>query len=185
VSRLAAAGGAISAAAAALLWLAPRASAPAQPVSPAPAPPVAMAYARPARLPVAATPAPPEVPHDVVLHGVLLRGARSQAVLSVGGAAQQPYALGDAVERGWTLHEVGAAQVVLANGRAQAVVPVAAMTSAASHDAAPAAVAAIEAGTGARRPALLAGQAMPFTAGASERNRRFLEAVRARRRGGS
>jgi hypothetical protein len=175
VNRLAAAAGVIAAGAVSLLLLAPREPAPATAVAPQPArQPVAVAP-RPAI--TAATPATPEPPRDVVLHGVVMRGAQSQALLSVGGRSQEPYAIGDAVEGGWTVHAIREQQVVLANAGAQSVVNVA------SAAAAPATADAVAPASSAPRlPGFVAGAPAPFTdAGASERNRRFLDAVHARR----
>jgi hypothetical protein len=104
-------------------------------------------------------------------------------VLSVGGQPQAPYAIGDRVEGGWSVQSIGEQQVVLAKGGAQAVVPVATGTTAAATP-------ALRAGSGAnaapRLPGFVAGAPAPFTdAGASERNRRFLDAVHAKRASGS
>jgi hypothetical protein len=179
VSRLAAAAGVGAVAAVSLLLFAAR--------EPAPAPLATPHAARqPAAIAARAVPAPaaqPERPRDLVLHGVLMRGAQSRALFSVGGRAQEPYAIGDPVEGGWTVQAIREQEVVLANGSAQAVVNLAAGAPAAP------AIAAIPVRTTAsvpRLPGFVAGAPAPFTdAGASERNRRFLDAVHAHRGTGS
>lgn len=138
-----------------------------------------------AAAPAARVTAPPpakriEPPAGVTLQGVLLRGAQgaqSQALLTVDGQ-QQPYAIGDRVKDGWTVQAIREQQVVLANGGASTALGVAAPAPPAAAGTERGAPTPVAATAPARLPGFVAGAAAPLSdAGASERNRRFLEAV--------
>jgi hypothetical protein len=180
VKWLAAAAGVVVAGGASLLLLAPGAS---RRPPPAPSAPAVQAAppARPAPRVAAASPAQAPLT-GVTLHGVLLRGAQSQAILSVDGQPQQAYGIGDLVKPGWSVQAIREQQVALGNGTASTTLGVDTarpMPVAAQGPAAPM-VAATTAS--ARAPGFVAGAPAPFDmAGASERNKRFLDAIRARR----
>ncbi len=121
----------------------------------------------------------------VTLHGILLRGiggVDSQVLLKVDGHAEQLYRVGDEVIRGWSVQEIREHDTVLAHGAARTRVAIANPQPASGQSAAaalgdPAAVSrasAPMAGFTAGPPPNLA------EAGASERNRRFLEARQGR-----
>jgi hypothetical protein len=177
VKWLAAAAGVAVAGGASLLWIATRDA----PELPKPVARVA-APARPAPHVAAAAPQVAQPITGVTLHGVLLRGAQSQAILSVDGQPQQAYGIGDLVKPGWSVQAIREQQVALGNGRASTTLGVDTarpMPVAAQGPAAPM-VAATTAS--ARAPGFVAGAPAPFDmAGASERNKRFLDAIRARR----
>jgi general secretion pathway protein C len=175
VKWLAAAAGVAVAGGASLLWIATRDA----PELPKPVARVA-APARPAPHVAAAAPQVAQPITGVTLHGVLLRGAQSQAILSVDGGPQQAYGIGDLVKPGWSLQAVRDQQVVLANGAASTTVGVdAARPVAAANQGSAAPV--VAAAAPARVPGFVAGAPAPFdTANASERNRRFLAAVHAK-----
>jgi hypothetical protein len=177
VKWLAAVAGVVVAGGASLLWIGTR---------DVPEPPQPAAHAAPPARPaphVAAATAHPSPPlTGVTLHGVLLRGAQSQAILSVDGQPQQAYGIGDLVKPGWSVQAIREQQVALGNGTASTTLGVDTarpMPVAAQGPAAPM-VAATTAS--ARAPGFVAGAPAPFDmAGASERNKRFLDAIRARR----
>ena len=142
----------------------------------------------PAAAPVAAVQppqdnAPVAAPPAIVLRGLIYRGkgsAESQALLGVDGRQQQLFRAGDAISGGWSLKTIAADHVVVANGSASTRLAV-------MHaPAAPVATAAPEK-TVAANEAPLAGfsQGGPPRASANgtatERNRRFLQAVQERR----
>jgi hypothetical protein len=176
VKWLAAVAGVVVAGGASLLWIGTR---------DVPEPPQPAAHAAPPARPaphVAAATAHPSPPLTcVTLHGVLLRGAQSQAILSVDGQPQQAYGIGDLVKPGWSVQAIREQQVALANGTASTTLSV--------DTARPVPVADQRSGTpaaaanaSARAPGFVAGAPAPFDmAGASERNKRFLDAIRARR----
>lgn len=175
---LAAAAGVVVAGGASLLLLSPRVTQQA-PQPPLPPPLRAAPPAPPAPRVAAASPAPASLT-GVTLHGVLLRGAQSQALLSVDGQPQQSYGIGDVVKPGWSLQAIRDQQVVLANGAASTTLGVDTARPVAVADQHPAAAAATDAS--ARAPGFVAGAAAPFDmATASERNKRFLDAIRAKR----
>ena len=75
-----------------------------------------------------AAPASPAAPQGVRVHGVMYRGAespKSQALISVQGAAAGAFAVGEHVAQGWSLHAVGRDHVVLAQGNEKARLDVA------------------------------------------------------------
>lgn len=175
---LAAAAGVVVAGGASLLLVAPGET------PRAPPPPPALQAARPAppapRV-AAASPAPASLT-GVTLHGVLLRGAQSQALLSVDGQPQQAYAIGDIVKTGWSLQAIHDQQVVLANGTSSTTLGVDTARPVPVADQHPAAAAPAATGASARTPGFVAGAPAPFDmATASERNKRFLDAIRAKR----
>jgi general secretion pathway protein C len=141
--------------------------------------PVAAVQPRPDSVPVAA--AQPAI----VLRGLIYRGkgsAESQALLGVDGKQQQLFRAGDPISNGWSLQTIAADHVVVANGAASTKLAV-------MHaPAAPVATAAPEK-TAQAHEAPLAGfsQGGPPRASANangtatERNRRFLQAVQNRR----
>jgi hypothetical protein len=177
VKWLAAVAGVVVAGGASLLLLAPG------PSRQAPQPPSPPALQAPAPAPrVAAAPPAPAPLTGVTLHGVLLRGAQSQAILSVGGQPQQAYGVGDVVKPGWSVQAIREQQVVLANGTATSAVDVAAarpVPVADQHSATPVAAAT---SASARAPGFVVGAPAPFDiANASDRNKRFLDAIRAKR----
>ncbi len=142
--------------------------------------PVARRASQPQAVPaIASAPRPAPAPRvepvtGVSLHGVLLRGAQSQALLTVDGQ-QQSYGVGDAVKGGWTVQTIREQQVVLTNGSASTAIGVAAPAPATGQ---PGANTAAAASASAHLPGFVAGAAAPLSdAGASERNRRFLDAV--------
>jgi general secretion pathway protein C len=160
---------------ASLLWIVARdAPEPRHPV-----PPVAT-RAPPAPHVAAAAPQVAQPITGVTLHGVVLRGTQSQAILSVDGGPQQAYGIGDVVKGGWSLRAIRDQQVVLANGDASASLGVdAARPAAAGNQGAVAPVVATAAS--ARPSGLAAGIPAPMDdAAAHERNRRFLDIVRAK-----
>ena len=176
---LAAAAGVVVAGGVSLLWLGTRDA----PPPPQPAAPIATAPVRPAPRVAAASPATAPAPlTGVTLHGVLLRGAQSQALLSVDGQPQQPYGIGDVVKSGWSLQAIRDQQVVLANGAASTTLGVDTarpVPVADQHQVTPLAAAS---SAPARGPGFVAGAPAPFDmATAPERNKRFLDAIRAKR----
>ena len=138
--------------------------------------PVAAVQPRPDSVPVAAQPA-------IVLRGLIYRGkgsTESQALLSVDGRQQQLFRAGDAISAGWSLQAIAPDHVVVANGSASNKLAV-------THAPAPAVAATPPEKTVAANDAPLAGfsQGGPPRASANgtatERNRRFLQAVQERR----
>jgi hypothetical protein len=179
VKWLAAAAGVVAAGGLSLLFFAPGERAAQQVAAPrvaTPAPP-----ARPApRIAAAAAPREQSLT-GVTVHGVLLRGARSQAILSVDGQPQQAYGIGDIVKPGWSVRAIGDQQVVLANGSDSTTLGVA--TAVPPPNAQPAATPVVAANAAPRLPGFVAGAATPMDdAAASVRNRRFLNAVQAKLR---
>jgi type II secretory pathway component PulC len=183
VKWLAAAAGVLAAGGISLLLFGAR-DEPATPAARQPAP--AIASAAPA--PRVAVPPPAsriEPPPGVTLQGVLLRGAQgaqSQALLTVDGR-QQSYAIGDSVKAGWTVQAIREQQVVLANGSASTAIGVAAPTPDAAAPEQRGATTPVAAAAAPRLPGFVPSAAAPLSdAGASERNRRFLDAVQAKER---
>jgi general secretion pathway protein C len=178
VKWLAAVAGVVVAGGASMLWIDTRdVPEPPQPAAHAVPP------ARPAPHVVAATAhlSPPLT--GVTLHGVLLRGMQSQAILSVDGGPQQAYGVGDVVKPGWSLQAIRDQQVVLANGTTTTAVEVAAARPVAVADQHSATPVAAATSASARAPGFVTGAPAPFDmATASERNRRFLAAVHAKLR---
>ena len=150
----------------------------APPVDAAAAAPVAVAVQpRPDSTPAPAQPA-------IVLRGLIYRGkgsTESQALLGVDGRQQQLFRAGDAISDGWQLKTIAPDHVVVANGATSTKLAV-------MHaPAAPVATTAPPEKTVAAAEAPLAGfsQGGPPRASANgtatERNRRFLQAVQNRR----
>jgi hypothetical protein len=176
VKWLTAVAGVVVAGGAALLWI-PTRDAPAPP----PPPRQATAGVRPAPQLAAAAPPAAQPLSGVTLHGVLLRGAQSQAILSVDGGPQQTFGIGDVVKRGWSLQTVRDQQVVLANGDVSTTLGVDTARPVRVADQQPATPAAAANSAPARAPGFVGGAPAPFDlATASERNKRFLDAVHAK-----
>lgn len=122
---------------------------------------------------------------DVTLHGVLLAGAggaASQVLLKVDGLPEQLYRVGDQVIRGWSVHEIGQHEAVLRQGgnRARLAMATAQAATGESAFAGPAHPPSV-AKPSAPAPGFMAGPPPHLTdEGASERNRRFLEARQGR-----
>jgi hypothetical protein len=181
VKWLAAAAGVLVAGGISLLFIGTRDD-PATPGARQPTPAIASA----APTPRAAVPPPAsriEPPAGVTLQGVLLRGAQgaqSQALLTVDGQ-QQSYAIGDSVKAGWTVQAIREQQVVLANGSASTAIGVATATRDAAAPEQRGVTMPATATAAARLPGFVPSAAAPLSdAGASERNRRFLDAVQAK-----
>ena len=140
---------------------------------PAPAP---VAAAQPPQASVAAPPA-------FVLRGLIYRGkgsAESQALLGVDGRPQQLFRAGDAISNGWSLQAIAPDHVVVANGTASTKLavmhaPAAPVATAAPEKAVPANEAPLAGFTQGGPPRASANST------ATERNRRFLQAVQSRR----
>jgi hypothetical protein len=177
VKWLAAAAGVVAAGGLSLLFFAPG-ERPAQQVAAA-----HVATPAPAAFPAPRT-AAAAAPHEqaltgVTVHGVLLRGTQSQAILSVDGQPQQAYGIGDIVKPGWSVRTIREQQVVLANGSDSTTLGVA--TAVPTPREPPSATPVVAANAAARLPGFVAGAPTPMDdAAASERNRRFLAAVRSK-----
>ena len=144
----------------------------------------------PATVPVAVSQPPPDsavasAKPPMVLRGLIYRGKgsnESQALLGVDGKPQQLFRQGDAVANGWSVQAIATDHVVVANGAATAkltVMPASATpitTVAAPGDKSAAANEAPLAGFSQGGPPRAAANGT-----ATERNRRFLQAVQNRR----
>lgn len=122
---------------------------------------------------------------DVTLHGVLLAGAggaASQVLLKVDGWPEQLYRVGDHVIRGWSVHEIGQHGAVLRQGASRARLAMATAQAAVGESASAGPAHPPSASKpSAPAPGFMAGPPPRLTdEGASERNRRFLEARQAR-----
>jgi hypothetical protein len=176
VKWLAAAAGVVAAGGLSLLFFAPGERPAQQPAAAHVATPAPAAHPAP-RIAAAA---PREQPlTGVTVHGVLLRGAQSQAILSVDGQPQQTYGIGDIVKPGWSVRAIREQQVVLASGSDSTTLGVA--TDVPPPRQQPAATPVVAANAAARLPGFVTGAATPMDdAAASERNRRFLAAIRSK-----
>lgn len=123
---------------------------------------------------------------DVTLHGVLLAGpggAASQVLLKVDGWPEQLYRVGDQVIRGWSVDEIRQHEAVLRQGasRARLTMATAQADTGQSVLAGPSARAPSLSPPSAPAPGFIAGPPPQLTdEGASQRNRRFLEARQGR-----